>query len=101
MGLYLFHPVILDGFSDGAVAVQDGVLAVGTGSRSGGGAEVDFGNEEAYLHRWRSFRSRNVFWAESILLLSAFIVSSHRLRNSYPCSGWIFVGLTQRLDLLP
>jgi hypothetical protein len=43
--------VILDGFSDDAVAVEDGLLlAVGTGSGSGGGAKVDFGNDETYVH---------------------------------------------------
>jgi hypothetical protein len=34
--------VILDGFEDGAVAVQDGPLAVGIASRPGSGAKVDF-----------------------------------------------------------
>jgi hypothetical protein len=53
--------VILNRFSDDAVAVEDGLCAVGTGLGSGGGAKVDFGNDETYLHGLTAlFRSRNV-----------------------------------------
>jgi hypothetical protein len=36
--------VILNAFLDDAVAMEDRVCAIGTGSRSGGRAKVDFGN---------------------------------------------------------
>jgi hypothetical protein len=51
MDSHLPHPVILEGLPDGAVEVEDGLVAVGAGARSGGGAKVDLGNKEAYLHR--------------------------------------------------
>jgi hypothetical protein len=42
--------VILDGFGDGAVTVQEGLLTAEAGSGSVGGSLVDGGNDEAYLH---------------------------------------------------
>lgn len=51
MSLYLCMDLVIDdGFCDGGVAVEDGLPAVGASSGTGGGAKIDFGNEEIYLH---------------------------------------------------
>ncbi len=42
--------VILDGFANGTVTVQEGPLAVDAGSGPVGGGLVDGGDREAYLH---------------------------------------------------
>ncbi len=42
--------VVLDGSGDGAMTVQEGLLAVEAGSGPVGGSLVDGGNDEAYLH---------------------------------------------------
>ena len=47
------------------MAVQDGLVAVGAGPGSGGGASVDIGDGQAYLHSLTALsRSRDVFLAD-------------------------------------
>jgi hypothetical protein len=46
----LAEAVILEGFANATVAVQEGPLAVGAGRGSVGGGSVDGGDREAYLH---------------------------------------------------
>ena len=71
--------VIVDRFSDAAVAMEDRLGAVGAGSRSGGRAKVDLGNDETYLHSLTALsRSRNASCADRFYSGVPFTFSSHR-----------------------
>ena len=78
--------VILDGFEDGAVTVQDGLPTVGAGCGSVGRSSVEGGDREAYLHGVaallsgsRNGSSHNRFYFRGAPL----VLTSHRPWDSY------------------
>jgi hypothetical protein len=71
--------VVLERLEDGAVAVQEGLFAVGAGSGSGGGASVDIGDAQAYLHELTALsRSGDGFWTNRFYSGAPFPASSLR-----------------------